>query len=193
MLPRAARLRRPLTHEGAAPIIAPLTAVAPIGRQAFLTSVAGWSSLVARWAHNPKVAGSNPAPATNVKYLKEPRLSRGSSLSHNGECSTELAGFGTFSTRSTSHQTSHSLAISCDSSQGLEATAANDRGDCLDSAFSSMALRRALSNSHSRDVPCEALLRSARDPNARSQARRDAGDGSPVRGCRHSRAHQSRR
>ncbi len=33
--------------------------------RAFLTSVAGWSSLVARWAHNPKVAGSNPAPATN--------------------------------------------------------------------------------------------------------------------------------
>ncbi len=26
---------------------------------------AGWSSLVARRAHNPKVAGSNPAPATN--------------------------------------------------------------------------------------------------------------------------------
>ena len=29
------------------------------------TCCAGWSSLVARWAHNPKVAGSNPAPATN--------------------------------------------------------------------------------------------------------------------------------
>ena len=28
---------------------------------------AGWSSLVARWAHNPKVAGSNPAPATKTK------------------------------------------------------------------------------------------------------------------------------
>src|SRR6056300_1299564 len=28
---------------------------------------AGWSSLVARRAHNPKVVGSNPAPATNVK------------------------------------------------------------------------------------------------------------------------------
>src|SRR5689334_2307084 len=28
-------------------------------------SGAGWSSPVARWAHNPKVAGSNPAPATN--------------------------------------------------------------------------------------------------------------------------------
>src|SRR5436309_11405290 len=27
-------------------------------------SDAGWSSPVARWAHNPKVAGSNPAPAT---------------------------------------------------------------------------------------------------------------------------------
>jgi hypothetical protein len=29
--------------------------------------VAGWSSLVARWAHNPKVEGSNPSPATNPK------------------------------------------------------------------------------------------------------------------------------
>ena len=26
--------------------------------------MAGWSSLVARWAHNQKVAGSNAAPAT---------------------------------------------------------------------------------------------------------------------------------
>ena len=26
---------------------------------------AGWSSLVARRAHNPKVVGSNPAPATS--------------------------------------------------------------------------------------------------------------------------------
>ncbi len=29
-------------------------------------SGAGWSSLVARRAHNPKVVGSNPAPATNT-------------------------------------------------------------------------------------------------------------------------------
>src|SRR5438477_9428910 len=28
-----------------------------------MSSDAGWSSLVARRAHNPKVAGSNPAPA----------------------------------------------------------------------------------------------------------------------------------
>ena len=28
--------------------------------------IAGWSSPVARWAHNPKVAGSNPVPATNL-------------------------------------------------------------------------------------------------------------------------------
>ena len=27
--------------------------------------IAGWSSSVARWAHNPKVVGSNPSPATN--------------------------------------------------------------------------------------------------------------------------------
>ena len=26
-------------------------------------TIAGWSSLEARWAHNPKVAGSNPVPA----------------------------------------------------------------------------------------------------------------------------------
>ena len=30
---------------------------------------AGWSSLVARRAHNPKVVGSNPAPATNFKTV----------------------------------------------------------------------------------------------------------------------------
>ena len=28
---------------------------------------AGWSSLAARRAHNPKVAGSNPAPATRAR------------------------------------------------------------------------------------------------------------------------------
>src|SRR4051794_26318016 len=27
---------------------------------------AGWSSSVARWAHNPEVTGSNPVPATNA-------------------------------------------------------------------------------------------------------------------------------
>ncbi len=30
-----------------------------------LVYIAGWSSLVARWAHNPEVVGSNPSPATN--------------------------------------------------------------------------------------------------------------------------------
>ena len=30
-------------------------------------SDAGWSSLVARRAHNPKAVGSNPAPATKFK------------------------------------------------------------------------------------------------------------------------------
>ena len=36
----------------------------------FTASVAGWSSLVARRAHNPKVAGSNPAPATKEDFNK---------------------------------------------------------------------------------------------------------------------------
>src|SRR3546814_9160959 len=34
---------------------------------------AGWSSPVARQAHNLKVAGSNPAPATNAIKLHTPR------------------------------------------------------------------------------------------------------------------------
>ncbi len=29
--------------------------------------IAGWSNLVARWAHNPEVVGSNPSPATMVR------------------------------------------------------------------------------------------------------------------------------
>ena len=40
------------------------------------TGDAGWSSLVARWAHNPKVAGSNPVPATNLKSLNGRHLRR---------------------------------------------------------------------------------------------------------------------
>jgi hypothetical protein len=31
---------------------------------------AGWSSSVARWAHNPEVVGSNPAPATSYDSTK---------------------------------------------------------------------------------------------------------------------------
>src|SRR5213592_4140956 len=33
---------------------------------------AGWSSSVARWAHNPEVAGSNPAPATKHSAGQSP-------------------------------------------------------------------------------------------------------------------------
>ena len=40
---------------------------------------AGWSSSVARWAHNPEVAGSNPAPATN---RQRPSQSDCEGLSH---------------------------------------------------------------------------------------------------------------
>ena len=37
-------------------------------------NAAGWSSLVARWAHNPKVLGSNPSPATNLEIKKAYRF-----------------------------------------------------------------------------------------------------------------------
>ena len=40
-------------------------------------SVAGWSSLAARRAHNPKVAGSNPAPATNLMMTQALWMSPG--------------------------------------------------------------------------------------------------------------------
>ena len=36
----------------------------------YLLYIAGWSSLVARRAHNPKVVGSNPSPATYRFQLK---------------------------------------------------------------------------------------------------------------------------
>src|SRR6187549_2185889 len=39
----------------------------PGGRGILGPLVAGWSSPVARRAHNPKVAGSNPAPATSKR------------------------------------------------------------------------------------------------------------------------------
>ena len=35
---------------------------------------AGWSSLVARQAHNLKVAGSNPAPAPNIPHIHKRKL-----------------------------------------------------------------------------------------------------------------------
>ena len=37
-------------------------------RKFHIANVAGWSSSEARRAHNPKVVGSNPAPATRTKY-----------------------------------------------------------------------------------------------------------------------------
>lgn len=42
-------------------------------------SDAGWSSLVARRAHNPKVVGSNPAPATTLhrSFRKGPHCDLG--------------------------------------------------------------------------------------------------------------------
>ena len=42
----------------------------------FATLIAGWSSPVARQAHNLKVVGSNPTPATNLN-AKEPLRNQG--------------------------------------------------------------------------------------------------------------------
>lgn len=45
----------------------------------FLNFVAGWSSLVARQAHNLKAVGSNPAPATKL-------VNTSSQISKNLDC-----------------------------------------------------------------------------------------------------------
>ena len=42
-----------------------------------LTNIAGWSSLEARRAHNPKVIGSNPVPATKIVNIFCPDSSVG--------------------------------------------------------------------------------------------------------------------
>ena len=39
--------------------------------------IAGWSSLVARRAHNPKVVGSNPAPAIAIEKLHTTKRNNG--------------------------------------------------------------------------------------------------------------------
>ena len=46
-----------------------ITHVAALKTEYGIPHSAGWSSLVARRAHNPKVVGSNPAPATKIKSL----------------------------------------------------------------------------------------------------------------------------
>ena len=66
-LPAAPRRPGNAVEEGPSAIPVALHANAPYtGR---LTD-AGWSSLAARRAHNPKVAGSNPAPATISEAVK---------------------------------------------------------------------------------------------------------------------------
>ncbi len=39
-------------------------------------NIAEWSSLAARWAHNPKVIGSNPFSATNIANRKRYRCQK---------------------------------------------------------------------------------------------------------------------
>ena len=56
--PTTSRRRR------AASRIAPIDLGRPRPIRNVVFTDAGWSSSVARWAHNPEVAGSNPAPAT---------------------------------------------------------------------------------------------------------------------------------
>ena len=51
--------------------------------------IAGWSNLVARQAHNLKVVGSNPAPATKIFYFFIEFISY---FYYNSKCNVTFAG-----------------------------------------------------------------------------------------------------
>ena len=55
-------------------------------------SDAGWSSSVARRAHNPKVVGSNPAPATNYLYPWQAHSAAVEAKTARGNCSVSCGG-----------------------------------------------------------------------------------------------------
>ena len=59
----------------------------------YLQDDAGWSSPVARQAHNLKVAGSNPAPATNIKNKSLPIRKHQPSLGENSKEILEEIGY----------------------------------------------------------------------------------------------------
>ena len=66
------------------------------------TLIAGWSSPVARQAHNLKVAGSNPAPATNfARQARNPALRIAGSIQFPPLVLTRLFGQGFYVKRFT--------------------------------------------------------------------------------------------
>lgn len=57
--------------------------------------MAGWSSWLARWSHNPKVGGSSPPPATNSKMIDMERTTEqrvASAILENATESIEIGG-----------------------------------------------------------------------------------------------------
>ncbi len=70
-------------------------------------SDAGWSSLVARRAHNPKVVGSNPAPATTatLAQLVERNLAKVEVTSSNLVCRSKLQFMATAVNENSCHPT----------------------------------------------------------------------------------------
>ncbi len=97
-------------------------------------SDAGWSSSVARRAHNPKVAGSNPAPATNVMPAQRPFLVHQEgplALSMYQGCTTPSANLG--SERSNGTPLRASVALRCRPVGGRERDGQrpSQRGACV--------------------------------------------------------------
>ena len=93
--PRGAnRQLRHRPHENSGRMRAPQAEKLTLRSDGCYDGCAGWSSLVARWAHNPKVGGSNPPPATKI-ILKIKQLKGSLKIGSLLFCSTmrELCGF----------------------------------------------------------------------------------------------------
>src|ERR1700726_4364357 len=70
------RKSRSLPGPPSAPTLSLLNPPRPPPGQALGPTIAGWSSPVARQAHNLKVVGSNPTPATTLWLVDEPGAKR---------------------------------------------------------------------------------------------------------------------
>src|SRR5689334_6905865 len=66
---REARSDRPHPTPACRALTGRCRVVLTTARRRYHTATAGWSSSVARWAHNPEVVGSNPTPATTTEGL----------------------------------------------------------------------------------------------------------------------------
>src|SRR5271169_4467453 len=90
------------------PLQLSLNTLAPVAGARRGLTVAGWSSPVARQAHNLKVVGSNPTPATNLFHIckhlyRTPEATAASGVSVSDQCPKNVRRRVSRSVRITNH------------------------------------------------------------------------------------------